>query len=96
VELDGVALPPAAYDLVLDAHFLDRALFGTMAGSLRPGGLLVVVTALRTDPPKASGPHDPRHLLEPGELAHAFETLELLEYVEDAERGEVRMLARRV
>jgi hypothetical protein len=66
-----------------------------MAAALQPGGWLVVFTALRTDPPRASGPHDPRHLLEPGELVRAFRALEPVEYVEDAERGEVRLLARR-
>src|SRR5438132_12551316 len=30
VDLDGVALPPEAYDLVLDAHLLDRPLFEPM------------------------------------------------------------------
>jgi SAM-dependent methyltransferase len=96
VDLDSAVLPTSRYDLVLDAYFLDRALFPSIANALRPGGLLVFQTFVR-GPAAASqrGPKNPAYVLQPGELLAAFPGLETLEYTEDAERGEARLLARR-
>jgi tellurite methyltransferase len=96
VDLDSAVLPASRYDLVLDAYFLDRSLFPAIAEALRPGGLLIFQTFVRgTASASQRTPKDPAYVLQPGELLTAFPGLETLEYTEDAERGEVLLLARR-
>ncbi|HEV7664366.1 MAG TPA: methyltransferase domain-containing protein [Chloroflexota bacterium] len=96
VDLERTPIQPAAYDLILDKHYLDRQLFGPLALALRPAGLLVVHTFLFV----AGGPNtarlsNPAHALQPGELQAAFgAALEVLELSEDTEREEVHLLAR--
>jgi SAM-dependent methyltransferase len=91
VDLDNVDLPPDTYDLVLDAHYLDRRLFPSMQRALMPGGLLLVHTFLQ--PP--SGRYNPEHALEPGELRRVFSELTELDYGEDAEHETAWLLAQR-
>lgn len=92
VDLDAGELPRAAYDLVLDAYFLDRSLFPSMVGALRPGGLLVVHTFLRRD---EQDERNPDHLLERGELRAATVGLDILDDQEDPVEGWAGLVARR-
>ncbi len=94
VDLNTADLPPAAYDLVLDYYFLDRSLFPALAAAPRPGGLVLIETFLESGRGREHVAN-PAHRLAPGELARAFAGLETLEYVEDADEGVVRLLARR-
>jgi len=93
VDLDEVQLPPDTYDLILDAHYLDRRLFEQLQRALRPGGLLLVHTFLQ--PP--NGHYNPAHALEPGELQRAFSDSELttLELGEDIANETAWLLAQR-
>jgi SAM-dependent methyltransferase len=91
VDLEGFDLQPRQYDLVLNAHYLDRALFPALIETLRPGGLLLVHTFLQ--PP--NGHFNPAHALEPGELRRVFGRLTELELGEDLQREEAFLLAQR-
>jgi tellurite methyltransferase len=95
-DLDGAAIPPATYDLVLNMLFLDRRLWPQMAAALRPGGLLAFETFVDL-PGGRRSEVGPDHLLQPGELRAAFEALGLETLVsdEDGPRGTARLLARR-
>lgn len=100
VDLDGEAdpaggpIPPSAYDLVLDYYFLERALFPAMAAALRPAGWLLVETFLDAGRAREQVAN-PAYRLARGELPRAFDRLEIVEYVEEAEAGLARLLARR-
>ena len=81
--------PPAAasFDVIVVAHFLDRALFAPLVAALRPGGLVYYQTWTReavTD----RGPANPDYRLEPGELLRAFAGLRLLAYREEGRIGD--------
>jgi tellurite methyltransferase len=91
VDLDTVELPPETYDLVLDAHYLDRRLFPSMERALRPGGLLLVHTFLQ--PP--GGRYNPAHALEPGELSRVFSGLVAIDGSEDVDQETTWLLAQR-
>lgn len=89
VDLDAVQLPPDTYDLLLDAHFLDRRLFPSMRRTLRPGGLLLIRTFLQT----SGGDYNPAHALEPGELRSAFSDLVTIDGSDDIEHETAWLLA---
>ena len=94
VDLDVATIPPERYELVLVLFFLDRALFPRLARALKPGGLLLYETFV--DLGDGARPHvRPEYKLRPGELAAALAALDVHEYVEDAEAGTARLLARR-
>ena len=81
-DLTRVALPAAAFDLVLNFFYLQRDLWPAIAGALRPGGILLFETlthAMLSVHPEI----DPQFLLAPGELRLAFPGLETLVYRED-------------
>jgi tellurite methyltransferase len=87
VDLESVVLPVEEYDLVLDAHYLDRELLPALVAAVRPGGLLLVHTFLQAP----GGRFEPAHALEPGELRRALAELTELESGEDV-AGEVAYL----
>jgi SAM-dependent methyltransferase len=80
VEFPG-ALDDLHSDLVVVVRFLDRALFGPLQRVVNPGGLLVYET-FTTDQAELGHPRNPKHLLQPGELAAAFPDLQTLIYRE--------------
>jgi SAM-dependent methyltransferase len=75
------ALDDLAADLVVVVRYLDRAAFGALQRTIRPGGLLVYET-FTTDQLEVGHPRNPKHLLHPGELAGVFPDLETLSYSE--------------
>lgn len=96
VDLERAPIPAATYDLILDAQYLDRALFASLARALRPGGLLIVRTFLYVaGGPITSGLSNAAYALRPGELGSAFAGLELLDLVEDAQAEQAHLLARK-
>jgi SAM-dependent methyltransferase len=97
VDLERTAFPPAAFDLILDAHYLDRAIFEPLCRALRRGGLLIVHTFLYTPGgPITAGLSNPAYALQPGELERTFGTqLEILALTEDPATEEAHLLARR-
>jgi tellurite methyltransferase len=92
VDLERANLPVEAYDLVLDAYFLERSLFPQTVRALRPGGLVLVRTLMRRP---NTDDRNPAHLLEPGELRAAFSQLEVLDEQEDADAGSAAVVARK-
>jgi tellurite methyltransferase len=95
VDLERSPLPPAAYDLILDAHYLERALFPSMRHALRRGGLLIVNTFLwEPGRPLPAQLTNPSYALQPGELRAAFGDLEIVSLVEDTESGHAQLVAR--
>jgi hypothetical protein len=62
-------------------RFLHRPLFPAIAGSLARGGMLVYET-FRRGQERFGRPRHPRFLLDDGELAEAFPSLEVLRYEE--------------
>ena len=59
------AIAPAAYDLIVDCHFLHRPLFEAIRKGVRPGGLFVAALHL----PAPDGGRGHRFVLREGELA---------------------------
>ena len=76
---------PADFDLILDFYYLDRALWPWFRRALRPGGLFIMETFVRSPASEAAGVN-PAFLLEPGELRAAFADWPVLDYRE-AEGG---------
>jgi SAM-dependent methyltransferase len=68
------ALDDLRADLVVVVRFLDRALFGPLQRTVRPGGLLVYET-FTVDQAESGHPRNPKFLLEPDELRRAFPDL---------------------
>jgi hypothetical protein len=79
-------LAPAAYDLICDFYFLDRALLEDVRAALRPGGLLVASIHLADPAEPREGNAD--FLLQPGELREMATSWgwEVLSYAEGPTR----------
>jgi tellurite methyltransferase len=96
VDLERTALPVDAYELILDAFYLERSLFEPMRHALRPGGRLIIRTFLFTPGgPATSRLGSPAFALQPGELACAFGDFEILELIENHASEEAFLFARR-
>lgn len=98
VQADAEAWPfaAAAFDLIVQVDFLDRAAFPLLHDSLRPGGLLLLDTFLFRGRPNAEGPSTAAYLLSPNELPREFAAMEILHYEEtDEETARASLLARK-
>jgi tellurite methyltransferase len=96
VNLETASLPAGSYDLILDAHYLERSLFPKMKRALRPGGLVIVHTFLSVPGGAITERlRNPAYALQPGELVSAFGDLEILQLIEDANTETAHLLARR-
>ncbi len=97
-DLARFPLPAGAFDLILDFYYLDRALWPQFRCALRPGGLIVMETFVRSAQTEADGVN-PAHLLEPGELRAAFADWDILDYREglggSSGRSRAAIVARR-
>lgn len=87
---DIQAQPPEreTFDLILVAHFLDRALAPAIAAGLRPGGLLFYQTFTR-EGVSERGPTNPEHRLGPNELLHLYPGLMIRSYREEGRLGDL-------
>jgi len=79
---------PASCDVVVIAHFLDRALVPHLIRALRRGGLLFYQTFTRTRV-TGSGPGNAEFRLADNELLELFSPLRLLVYREEGRVGEL-------
>jgi len=79
---------PASFDIVLVAHFLDRALAPAIAAALRPGGLLFYQTFTR-EAVNDRGPSNPQYRLAANELLRLFPGLLVRFYREEGRVGDV-------
>ena len=86
---DVAAQPPEAerFDVVVVAHFLDRALCPAIAAALRPGGLLFYQTFTRARVDER-GPSNDDFRLGENELLQLFPGLTLLHYHEEGLVGD--------
>jgi tellurite methyltransferase len=84
-DLERFTLPERTFDLILNFHYLDRALWPQFRLALKPGGLLFMETFVRAPDWDEQG-MNPAYLLEPGELRAAFGGWDVLAYRE-AERA---------
>ena len=75
-------LPRGRFDLVVVSRYLQRDLFAPLEGALAPGGVVIYETFTTHQRALGRPPSSADHLLEPGELRHRFEGLELLYYEE--------------
>lgn len=90
--------PAREYSVILVFRFLHRPLFPLIRRALKPGGLLFYETFTR-DQARLGKPKNPDHLLQTGELAHAFSNWETLYAyegrLENPERYMSRLCARK-
>jgi len=83
VDLNSIShLGTEEYDLLVVFYFLRRELFPAIARALKPGGTLIYRTYTVDRMKVPGGPSDPRYLLQPNELLHAFAGLRVLHYRE--------------
>ncbi len=77
LEVDGVSLGHAAYDVVVVMRYLHRPLFPALRAAVKPGGVLVYETFTRAQAARGR-PGNPRFLLEEGELRQLIQPLTVL------------------
>ena len=94
-DLTMPALPAACFDLVVVARYLQRDLFPSLVGALRPSGIILYETFTEDQRAHGRGPTSADHLLMPGELARAFDGMERLFYEEVIEPEALARLAAR-
>jgi len=80
---------PAAFDVIVVSHYLERDLAPSLMAALRPGGLLFYQTFTRAKVGDG-GPSNPAYRLAPNELLRLFAWLELLVYREEGTVGDRR------
>ncbi len=81
VDLDRADLPEAAYELIVNFNFLERALIPKMKAALKPGGHVVFETYL-IDQKEIGHPRNPAYLLGHNELLDLFRDFRVLYYRE--------------
>ncbi len=86
-DLIGDPPAPAAYQLILVAHFLERGLAPAIAAALRPGGVLFYQTFSR-EAVSDRGPSDPAYRLGPNELLDLFPSLVVRAYRDEGRLGD--------
>jgi len=95
-DLESLALPVAAFDLVLCFQYLDRAAFPRIERAIAPGGFLLYESFTEAQRAFDKGPRSPQHLLAAGELRTAFPHLDPLFYREfTCTRAIASLVARR-
>ncbi|MCB9833733.1 MAG: class I SAM-dependent methyltransferase [Planctomycetes bacterium] len=84
-DLDHWRPEPAAFDLVLAVHYLNRELAPRLGAALRPGGYLALEARVALPQPGAG---IPAHRLLPGEAFRLHADLRLLRFEEKADKDE--------
>lgn len=86
VDLNSITdLGTDQYELITVFYFLRRELFPALVRALKAGGFLIYRTYTIDRMKVPGGPGDPRYLLQPNELLHAFSGLRVLHYHETTE-----------
>ncbi len=95
-DLESAELEVNGYFLILCVRYLQRSLFPQICRALRHGGMLLFETYTKAQLDFPTGPRDPAHLLDRGELRRAFPELETVFYRElRAEQGIASLAARK-
>ena len=74
-DLESWRPPPERFDLVMVFRYLNRALMPSLQSAIRPGGVLIYKTFNRNFLQQKAD-MNPEYLLQPGELALCFATLD--------------------
>jgi tellurite methyltransferase len=102
VDLEHDDLPADAFDVVVCMNYLQRDLFGALAGALRAGGLLVYETFSVAHIEELGRKFNPAYVLGRNELLHAFAGLHVVDYREGVaeraggQRGVASLVAQRL
>jgi SAM-dependent methyltransferase len=88
----GNPLQDDFYGGILAFRYLHRPLIPCIKKALKKGGILLYET-FTTDQPKFGKPHNPKFLLEPGELRGWFEDWEIIYDFEGVKEGPERAVA---
>jgi tellurite methyltransferase len=96
-DLNGIQdLGREQYDLVMVFFFLQRELFPALISALKPGGHLIYKTYTHEQKRFSGGPSHPMFLLQPNELLHAFQSMQILHYHETTQsKGVAELVARK-
>lgn len=78
LDMGKLWLPRDYFDVVLNFHFLERAIFNIYRQALKPGGWLIFETFLQ----RGEIVENPDYYLEPGELRRAFQDFEIVHWYE--------------
>jgi tellurite methyltransferase len=92
-------LPPKRFDVILNFHFIERAILPVYDSALKPGGVIFFESFVKMD----NNPDNPVYYLEPGELLKFYQHYETIFYKEirqspssrHPERGLAQMVARK-
>jgi tellurite methyltransferase len=83
-------------DLILVFFFLQRELFPALISALKPGGHLIYKTYTHEQKRFSGGPSHPMFLLQPNELLHAFQSMQILHYHETTQsKGVAELVVRK-
>lgn len=95
-DLEWFEFPPSAFDVVVVFYYRDPELYRRLRATVRPGGLVIYQTFTREQLRFDTGPRNPAHLLDKGELLVAFSGWDVIYYREtSAERGVASLVARK-
>ena len=102
IDITPADLERECFELIVNCHYLDRALIPAIKASLAPGGLIFFQT-FTADRVIDGGPRNPDFLLKPDELPALFADFEILVYrdesanpdPEDALAGRACLVARK-
>jgi tellurite methyltransferase len=97
MDLETERLPEGPWDIIVQVHYLDRALFPQYVDLLAPSGLLFVEHPTKANLMRHAKPGS-AYLLEDGELPTLFEDFVIVTHGEgwnEAGRHEARLVARR-
>lgn len=98
MDIETEPLPDGPWDIIVQMHYLDRALFSQYVTILAPAGLLFVEHPTKSNLNRHAKP-GPQHLLEDGELAELCDEFVMVSYGEgwnEAGKHEARLVARRL
>jgi SAM-dependent methyltransferase len=95
-DLTRYPLPSSAFALILVTRYLQRDLFASLGGALKPGGVILYETFTEAQLRHERGPRSPDHLLREGELAGLFSTFDVM-FSEEVQEPEAvaRLVARK-
>lgn len=82
MDLEVEALPVGRYDVVVQINYLQRDLFGALARTLTPGGILIIETVSRAHVEELGKSFDQRFVLDDNELLRSFPDLYVRHYRE--------------
>jgi tellurite methyltransferase len=95
-DLTVFPLPSATFDLIVVTRYLQRDLWRSIRGAVKPGGYVIYETFTVRQRALGTGPTSAHHLLEPGELRAAFDGWDALFSEEvSAPEAMARLVARK-